>query len=295
MKHILASGSIAHDYIMNFHDQFGNYIMPEKTHSLSVNFNIQELQRHEWGAAHNIAYNLALLDEKALCVWAVGKWFVTTPFNQKNIDYTYTITSPWLWTPSAHIITDEKNNQITAFYPGALIESGQQSLLDVKEELSIAIMAPNMPTTMVKHLQECKELGVPVIFDPWQPLSAFTKEQILVSLEAATYLICNEYELALLCKMAEISQDDLLQYVDAYIETLGAQWARYNSKDETFVVPTQKVDNVVDPTWAGDAFRAWILWALHNDKSWKEGMEKWTELACACIQQYGTQNHWWHI
>jgi sugar/nucleoside kinase (ribokinase family) len=61
---------------------------------LSVNFNIQELQRHDGGAGHNIAYNLALLDEKALLLGAVGKDFVASSFNQEHIDYRYTITSP---------------------------------------------------------------------------------------------------------------------------------------------------------------------------------------------------------
>jgi adenosine kinase len=76
---------------------------------------------------------------------------------------------------------------------------------------------------MVMHLQHCQQRTIPVIFDPGQPLSAFTKEQIIQALEAATYLICNEYELALLCKMAEIKEEDLLNYVDAYVETLGAK------------------------------------------------------------------------
>jgi hypothetical protein len=46
MKSILISGSIANDNIMNFHDQFGHYILPEKTHQLSVNFNIDQLHIH---------------------------------------------------------------------------------------------------------------------------------------------------------------------------------------------------------------------------------------------------------
>ena len=61
MSRILVSGSIATDVIMNFHDQFGKYVLPEKTHKLSVNFNINHLVRHPGGAGHNIAYNLALL------------------------------------------------------------------------------------------------------------------------------------------------------------------------------------------------------------------------------------------
>ena len=58
MSSILVSGSIAYDVIMNFHDEFGKYILPEHTKSISVNFNIQELSKHDGGAGHNIAYNL---------------------------------------------------------------------------------------------------------------------------------------------------------------------------------------------------------------------------------------------
>jgi sugar/nucleoside kinase (ribokinase family) len=66
MSNILVSGSIAYDVIMNFHDQFGKYILPDQTKSISVCFNVQELSKHDGGAGHNIAYNLALLGEKAL-------------------------------------------------------------------------------------------------------------------------------------------------------------------------------------------------------------------------------------
>lgn len=70
MSRILVSGSIATDVIMNFHDQFGRYIMPEQLNTLSVSFNIDHLVRHPGGAGHNIAYNLALLGEEPMLVGA---------------------------------------------------------------------------------------------------------------------------------------------------------------------------------------------------------------------------------
>ena len=96
MSSILVSGSIAYDYIMNFHDQFGNYILPDKIHNLSVNFNINELNKHAGGAGHNISYNLALLEEPSLLLGAVGKDFEATPFHEQYIDYRYTIVSKYL-------------------------------------------------------------------------------------------------------------------------------------------------------------------------------------------------------
>jgi sugar/nucleoside kinase (ribokinase family) len=88
----------------------------------------------------------------------VGKDFVASEFNKEHIDYSYTHVSEGLLTPSAHIITDDKNNQITAFYPGASIESGQQAVHDVIENVDIAIVSPNAPTTMLKHLIECEKM-----------------------------------------------------------------------------------------------------------------------------------------
>jgi len=52
----------------------------------------------------------------------------------------------------AHIITDDANNQITAFYPGAIIASMQQDL--PKGDFDRAIISPNHPVTMLRHLQQ---------------------------------------------------------------------------------------------------------------------------------------------
>jgi len=288
---ILVSGSIANDYIMNFHDQFGKYILPDKTHELSVNFNINELHAHAWGAWANISYNLWLLWQKSVLLGAIGKEYKASEFMKTRANWEYTVVSESLHTATANIMTDEKNNQITAFYPWALLESGKQSVLDVQGDFSYAIVSPNLPDTMIAHVKQCAERGIPVIFDPGQPLSAFSKEQLLETLGAANHLIVNEYELDLLCKIADIDVSELLNYVESYIVTLGASWSRYISEQETFDVPATPTEWVLDPTGAGDAFRAWILYELHHGNGWRSGMELWSELAHACIQMHGTQRH----
>lgn len=287
---LLASGSIAEDYIMRFHDTFGNYILPEKLDMLSVNFNIAKMQKHIWWAAHNICYNLALLEEPSLCVGAVGKEFVADAFNLQYIDYTYTHVSATLGTPSAHIITDDDDNQITAFYPGASAEAGEQSILTIDAPITYALVWPNNPAVMLQHLQECRQKSIPVIFDPGQPLSAFTKEMIHEALDAATYLIVNEYEQALLCKIAEIEKEQLNDFVQGHIVTLWADGAGYVSKTHKYVVDAVPTD-VVDPTWAGDAFRAGVMRWLHYAHDWQVGMQLGSVLAHYAIQHEGTQIH----
>jgi sugar/nucleoside kinase (ribokinase family) len=54
-------------------------------------------------------------------------------------------------------------------------------------------------------------------------LTAFSKEQLHEALAATNYLIVNEYEKDLLCKIAEIDEASLLNYVEAYIVTLGGK------------------------------------------------------------------------
>lgn len=289
MKKILVSGSIANDYIMNFHDAFGKYILPEKTHQLSVSFNINELHAHAWWAGANISYNLALLEQESVLLWAVGKEYQASDLLQQRADLSHTVVSDTLHTAVANIMTDEKNNQITAFYPGAILESGKQSIPE--GQYSVAIVSPNLPDTMLMHVKEASVRWIPVFFDPGQPLPAFSKEQLLEALEAASYLILNEYEYDLLLQMTDLQAEQLLEYVQVYIVTLWENGSRYFSQDENFEVPAIPTDSGVDPTGAGDAYRAWLLYALHHEQSWKEGMELGSKLAHACIQMHGTQRH----
>jgi len=171
------------------------------------------------------------------------------------------------------------------------VESGQQSIKDVQEDIVYAIVSPNNPATMLKHLLECKEAWIPVIFDPWQPLSAFSKEQLHQALNATDCLIVNEYELHLFCKLADIEEDALLDFVDTYIVTLWAEGSKFISKEGVFHIPAEPVERVLDPTGAGDAYRAGVLRALKHNKWWKEGMQLGSKLASACVQAYGTQEH----
>lgn len=291
MKKILVCWSIAFDIIKTFPDEFSKFILADKLDEISVCFNVASKQVLAWWAGHNIAYNLALLGEKALLVWWVGKDFSTTQFNEKNIDYSYVATHPEHLTATANITSDSKWNQITTFYPWASVASNDVSIDAIKEACSIGIVSPDDPNAMLKHLKWCKERSIPVIFDPGQPLPAFSKQMLHEALEAATYVILNEYERDLLCQIAEIEEPDLLTYVDAYIITLAGKWSRFVSKEETLEVPAIPVQEVVDPTWAGDSYRAGILHALHHGNSRKEGMELWTKLAHACIQCTWTQIH----
>ena len=91
MEHILVSGSIANDVLMQFNDSFDKHILPEHLNKLSVSFVIDKMQKSPWGTAQNIAYNIWLLWWKSytIMLWAVWQDFVVDTNLSKYIDYKY--------------------------------------------------------------------------------------------------------------------------------------------------------------------------------------------------------------
>ena len=119
---VLICGSLAFDTITNFPGRFAQQILPDQMHILNVSFLVPTLRREFGGCAGNIAYTLHLLGGKPLVMAAVGSdggeylqrlesWGLDTSLVRRASD---------TYTAQAIIITDEDNNQITAFHPGAM-------------------------------------------------------------------------------------------------------------------------------------------------------------------------------
>ena len=133
----LICGSFAYDTIMVFPDQFKNHILPDKVHILNVSFLVPEMRREFGGCAGNIAFNLKLLGEEPLPMATVGKDF--SPYaewmDKFEISRKY-IKEVDSYTGQAFITTDQDDNQITAFHPGAMSFS-HDNIVNVKVQLSM--------------------------------------------------------------------------------------------------------------------------------------------------------------
>ena len=55
---IIVCGSVAYDNLMEFEGNFGDYILPDQIHILSVAFTVPNLRKEFGGCAGNIAYKL---------------------------------------------------------------------------------------------------------------------------------------------------------------------------------------------------------------------------------------------
>ena len=119
---LYVSGSLALDRIMNFPGKFADHILPEKIHILNVSFMVEGLSEYYGGTAGNIAYNLAMLGEKPLILGSVGKDFSPYPKRLESLGLPLEGIRVLddQFTAGCYITTDESDNQITGFNPGAM-------------------------------------------------------------------------------------------------------------------------------------------------------------------------------
>src|ERR1700716_3942837 len=69
---VVASGSVAYDYILTFRGHFGDHILPDKAHIINLSFLVDSMQKRRGGVAGNYAYSLALLGHPAAVLATAG-------------------------------------------------------------------------------------------------------------------------------------------------------------------------------------------------------------------------------
>ena len=260
---ILICGSLAFDTIMVFQDQFKNHILPDQIHKLSVAFFVPEMRREFGGTAGNIAYNLQLLEGNPLMMATVGDDFAPYAkwLNQHKLNQAHVKTIANTFTAQAFITTDLDDNQITAFHPGAMLESHQNSV-KTAENVTLAIIAPDGRDGMFLHAKECFDAAIPFMFDPGQGLPMFNGEELLQFIEMADYLAVNDYEAQVLQDKTNLTLLELAKKVKALIVTLGSQGSHIYADGQRFEIPCVKAEQVLDPTGCGDAYRAGLLYGI---------------------------------
>lgn len=288
----LICGSMAFDTIMLFQDKFKNHILPDKVHMLNVSFFVPELRREFGGCAGNIAYNLHLLGENALPMATVGKdfgpyaeWMMKAGVSQ---DYLKVLDDDF--TGQAYITTDEDDNQITAFHPGAM---GRSELCRVPKDagIKIGIVSPDGKAGMIEHAEQFVEAGIPFIFDPGQGLPMFDGEELKAFIKQATWVTLNDYEAAMLQEKTGLSPHEIAEQVEALVITKGAEGSLIYTEDKRLDIPPAKAASLVDPTGCGDAYRGGLLYGLMNGLDWEVTGRIAGLMGAIKISHAGTQNH----
>ncbi len=165
------------------------------------------------------------------------------------------------------ITTDLDNNQITAFHPGAMMQSHLNHAGDAPG-VKLAIVGPDGFDGMVQHVEELAKACVPFVFDPGQGLPLFDGATLRRSIELATFVAVNDYEAKLVSDKTGWSEDEIASRVDALVITRGEHGATIRHKQGTEQIPVVPAEQISDPTGCGDAFRGGLLYGIEHGLDW---------------------------
>lgn len=291
---IVVTGSVAYDYLMSFPGRFSEHIVPEQIHQVSLSFLVDSLRKHRGGCAPNIAYNLALLGEVPTVMATVGHDFgeYRDWLEQVGVDTSAIVEVEDEFTSSFFVNTDQDNNQIASFYIGAMGKADSLSFRDLDYgSIEVTIISPNAPTAMVKYAQECKELGVPYIYDPSQQIIRLSGEELLEGMSGAEVLIVNEYEFGMLKNKTGWVESELLALPRTTIVTRGEEGSRIYADEGVLSIPVVPPDRLIEPTGVGDAYRAGLIKGMLRGLGWQTVGRIAALAATYVLEHHGTQNH----
>lgn len=289
----LISGSVAYDYLMTFPGHFHEQILPERLQNISLSFLVDQMTRQRGGIAPNIAYTMALLGQKPKLFATVGEDFeeYRAWLEKYGIDTEWAKIVPGKYTASFFATTDKNNAQIASFYPGAMGDAATLSLKELTERPDLVIISPTDPSAMQKHAAECRELGIPYLYDPSQQVLRLEGEELERDMRGAHFLFVNDYEIGLIQKKTGLEMPDLLELVDIIVVTKGAKGATIYTKNNELEIPVIKEERVLDPTGVGDAFRGGFLAGYAHGWDLQFCARMGSLAAVYCLEQNGTQNH----
>lgn len=290
---ILLTGSVAYDYLMTFPGLFKEQILPERLSSISLSFLVDSMTKQRGGIAPNIAYTMALLGQRPRIMATVGEDFgeYQSWLEAKGIDTSLIKVIAGEFTASFFATTDVASAQIASFYPGAMRYAADQSLKELPFKPDLVVISPNAPNAMTQFAAECRQLGIPYLYDPSQQVLRLEGEELARDMEGAYFLFCNDYEFGLISKKTGWSLQQILKHVKVVVITRGKDGANLYTNGEEYFIPTVPEEKIVDPTGVGDAFRGGFLTGFAHGFDWVLCGEIGSLAAVYCLEQQGPQSH----
>jgi adenosine kinase len=292
MGTIAVTGSVAFDTIMVFPGRFAEHIISDQAHILNVSFLVDRLQKRRGGTAANIAYNLALLGERPLLCAAVGNDFAEygAALSAVGVDTSGAVMFDDIPTATSYITTDADDNQITAFYAGAMGRAARVNLAALSG-VEHVVVAPDAPDGMGLHIEQAAGLQARLVFAPAQQLSSMSDDTLVAGLEAAWLLVGNDYEFQVIQRRTGRDPKALAGGGAMVALTRGGQGSELHVGGEVHSIPVAQPQALVDPTGAGDAYIAGLLAGLRAGRDPDAAARMGALAAAYVIEQQGPQSH----
>ena len=293
MKKIVITGSIAFDYLMSFPGRFKEVIMPDQLENISLSFLVDTMVKQRGGVAPNIAYTMAKLGGRPSIMATAGQDFAEYRawMEEQAIDTSAIVTMDDVFTASFFVTTDLDQNQIASFYTGAMAFADTLTFKQQAPDTDLTTISPNDPQAMQAYIRECKQLDIPYIYDPSQQTIRLNGEELYEGLNGCFLLAVNSYEFHLIQERTGLSGDEILDLVGGLLVTSGADGSQLTVDGETWQIPVVPPSKIVEPTGAGDAFRAGLIRGIQLGVSWPTAARMGALASTYVLENMGTQGH----
>lgn len=291
------TGSIAMDHLTVFPGRFTEQLIPEQLDTISLSFLVDDLEVRRGGVAANITFGLGTLGSAPVLVGAAGTDFAEYGawLREHGVDTASVKVSRTRHTARFMCTTDADQNQIAAFYAGAMAEARDIALSEVVARvggLDLVVVAPDDPEAMVRHTAESRRLGIARAADPSQQLARLGAEEVRQLVDGAQLLFTNEYEAALLQERTGWTERQVLSRVGTWVVTRGGSGTSIKAAGASaLTVPAVPAGHIADPTGGGDAFRAGYLAGLGHGLSLERSAQVGCALATTVLETVGTQEY----
>ncbi len=288
---LLISWSVAFDTIIQ---TVGDFRSQDNTPTSDLHLSLfsPAIRKEYGGTAANIAYSLALLGETPHIIASIGEdgsdYLVR--LRELSIQTELIQTIPGSYCPQAYIVRDGGNGQINVFHPGAMSASGEISHGNIT--FSHAIVAPDSREGILRRVDECTSQWIFTIFDPGQAMGILSAEELRSCVVKSHITIMNEPERA---QFESIVGEDFVNLCRSYghtaIVTLWEEWSIIISESSEIWISALYIENILDATGCGDAYRAGLLYGLSHGWNITKSAQLWSILWGIKIQSMGGQNH----
>jgi nucleoside kinase len=250
---LLAIGHTALDYIMQV-NQF-----PQPNSSTAI----RKMKTLYGGAAANVAVVSANLGLNSSLVSAVGGDFIGSDYQKKfknmAINIEDIIVIPDEKTPTAFVITDLNNDQISYFYWGAAAYFKDSKIpMNAIQKARAVHLATGDPGFNCRCGEQAFELEKLISFDPGQDLHMYSREDLEDVLKISDILFGNHHEIDRILQLLKIDVPELQEFGPKIIvKTMGKNGSIIYADRKIEI--GAKITKTLDPTGAGDSYRAGFL------------------------------------
>lgn len=288
---LIVTGTLAFDNIMDYPGKFADHILPDQIHKINLSFSVDKFAKRRGGTGGNISYNLALLNTNHILFSAAGQDFeeYKNTFDKLGINTKHILIDKKKYTSTGFALTDKADNQIWGYFYGASDRIKELNLKTVAKNGDLVIIGPSGAEGSMSMVKQCIDLGLDYMFDPGFILTQVNNKDLKTGVKHAKYLIGNDYEIKLI-KSRVVGFENIVKD-KIVITTLGEYGSKIEYDGKRILIESVKPDEVVDPTGAGDAWRAGFLAGFTRGFDLKTCGQMGSVISAYAVEHYGTQEH----